>query len=161
MYNVFFLTKSIDELREIAVSSATDGTVLYELAQYIVSQKEEWDSISFLSILRSIAENKSADEKLLDYICDIALSEEKCQTQGLNYGCLQMVFKNVASNLNTRSVTFKKLLDNKIHVREYIAENPSLSDELLLYMVDNTNNSMVLAIAAKQLAVRYRALLNK
>ena len=161
MQNEIFWGKSINELHEIAGCEKTERATLYELVNFAQSQRAALDPIVFLGLLRIIAENKSADGQLLDHVCDIALSEVKEQREGLNYGCLQMLFKNIASNLNTESVTFKKLLDNKIHVREYIVENPSLSDELLLYIVENTRNNEILAIAAKQLATRYKAVLNK
>ena len=161
MQNAIFFNKNVKELYEIAGREYSECQTLYELVSFVATQRDNWDSTDFLGLLRITAENKSADEKVLDFICDIALSEVEQHRHGLNYSCLQMVFRNVASNLNTGSVTFKKLLDNKCRIREFIAENPSLSDELLLYMVENTNNRDVLAISAKQLAARYKAVLEK
>lgn len=149
-----------DVVRQIANSELTTPKVLSQIVErFAVHERNCWTYDAALNMIRCVARNHAMDESGMDNICAIVIDELKQNHADFLYDILIGLLKDVAANPNTGDDALRKILDSQFTETWKMQTNDGRTDEVVINVIQNTENKDILSEAAKQLAQRYKVFL--
>lgn len=151
---------SLGMLRAVAECNATSkDTLAYIVKRLTVDELAKYiNAVDTFSVIQSVTENSVTDTKTLDSIYEFAMKLiARYQVGSTPHRIAMTIFERLAIHPNTSEEKLRKLVADNDCFERFVVQNPSISDDWLIELVESFTSQAEKLAAVPELVRRLKA----
>ena len=155
---------SLEMLRAVAECNSTSkGTLAYIVKRLTVDERAKYNNDDYaFSIIQSVTGNNVTDTETLDNIYEFAMKLiARYKVGSMPHRIAMTIFEGLAVHPNTSEEKLRKLVADNDSFEQFVVQNPGISDDWLIEIVENSTSQVEKLAAVPQLVRRLKAKLQE